>query len=149
MSVHSFLEAAQYLYRGNFYEEAFCLVCVAIDTSAQIQYPGLKVGERYKKFISVNFREICSKGFPGVSADFIKIKVNTNVENLKLDDNGYVGMEDIIYHVIRCGLVHDCAIDQSIRFIDSTIIGDWEKGLFFLPKTLIIGLMDAVRNGLE
>lgn len=149
MSVHSFLEAAQYLYHGNFYDEAFCLVCVAIDTSAQIQYPGLKVGERYKKFISANFREICSKGFPGISADFIKIKVNTNVKNLKLDENGYAGVEDIIYHVIRCGLVHDCAIDQSIRFIDSTIIGNWEKGLFFLPKTLIIGLMDTVRNGLE
>jgi hypothetical protein len=123
MSVNSFLEAAQYLYNGNFYDEAFCLVCVAIDTSAQIQYPGLKVGERYKKFISANFREICSKGFPGISADFIRIKVNTEVKNLKLDENGYAGMEDIIYHVIRCGLVHDCAIDQSVKFIDSTIIG--------------------------
>jgi hypothetical protein len=146
MSVQSFLKAAQYLYDNNFYDEAFCLVCVALDASAQIQYPSLKVGERYKKFISTNFRKICDKGFPGVSADFIKIKVNADVKKLKLDEDGYAGMEDIIYHVIRCGLVHDCAIDQTIRFIDSTVIGNWEKGLFFLPKSLIMGLIDAIRS---
>lgn len=144
MSVNSFLGAAQYLYDNNFYDEAFCLVCIAIDASAQKQYPSLKVGERYKKFIATNFRKICSKGFPGISADFIKIKVNADVKNLKPDKNGYVGMEDIIYHVIRCGLVHDCTINQSVKFIDSTIIGNWEEGLFFLPKSIIIGLIDAV-----
>lgn len=149
MSVHSFLEAAQYLYDNNFYDEALCLVCVAVDATAQIQYPNLKVSERYKKFVSANFRKICSKGFPGVSADFIKIQVNVDVKNLKLDENGYAGIEDIIYHVIRCGLVHDCAIDQSIRFIDSTHIGNWEEGLFFLPQSIIIGLIDAVKSSLE
>lgn len=149
MSIQSFLKAAQYLYDNNFYDEAFCLVCAALDASAQIQYPSLKVGERYKKFISANFRRICDKGFPGVSADFIKIKVNFNIKNLNTDENGYASIEDIIYHVIRCGLVHDCAIDQSIKFIDSTIIGNGGKGLFFLPKSIIIGLIDAIQNNHE
>lgn len=149
MSVNSFLEAAQYLYNNNFYDEAFCLVCIAIDTSAQKQNPNLKVGERYKKFIASNFRIICNKGFPGVAADSIRIKVNVKLKNLKLDESGYVGVEDIIYHVIRCGLVHDCGIDQSIKFFDNTVIGNWEEGLFFLPKSIIMGLIDAVKSSLE
>ncbi|AKG33314.1 hypothetical protein [Paenibacillus durus] len=146
MSIYSFLEAAEHLYDNNFYEEAFCLVCVAIDASAQRQYPDLKVGERYKKFISSHFEIICNNGFPGISASSIRIKVNVDVKNLRTDENGYVGMEDIIYHIIRCGLVHDCVIDQSIKFIDSTIIGDWVEGLFFLPKAIIIGLINAVKS---
>lgn len=149
MSVSSFLNAAQYLYDNNFYDEAFCLVCVALDASAQLQYPNLKVGERYKKFISANFRKICSEGFPGISADSIRIKIDTEVKNLKLDKDGYSGMDDIIYHVIRCGLVHECAIDQSVKFVDSTIIGNWEKGLFLLPKTIIIGLIASVKDSLK
>ncbi|MNO25526.1 hypothetical protein D3C76_153660 [compost metagenome] len=149
MSIYSFLKAAEQLYDNDFYEEAFCLVCIAIDASAQKEYPNLKVGERYKRFITSHFITICNKGFPGIIASFIRVKVNVDVKNLRVDENGYVGMEDIIYHVIRCGLVHDCAIDQSVRFIDSTIIGDWQEGSFLLPKAIIVGLMDAVKGSLD
>lgn len=36
-------------------------------------------------------------------------------------------MEQIIYHIIRCGLVHECNIDDTISFTDTTYIGDWDK----------------------
>lgn len=151
MSILSFLNASNNLYNNNFYEEAFCLVCAALDAAAKEQYPDIKtVGERYKRFISANFRIICNKGFPGISADSIRIKViDARIHDLKLDENGYVGMEDIIYYSIRCGLVHDCAINQAIKFTDNTYIGNWENGLFLLPRSIILGLVDAIKMSLS
>jgi len=54
-------------------------------------------------------------------------------------------MENIIYYVIRCGLVHDCEIEKSIVFTDTTIIGDWNQDKFYLPRTIILGLIDTMK----
>ncbi len=145
MSIESFITSALYLYNNDFYNEALCLTCIAVDASSKNKYPSLKVGERYKKFIADNFRIICNKGFPGISADSIRIKVNTEIKNLKPDLDGYVNMENIIYYVIRCGLVHDCEIEKSIVFTDTTIIGDWNQDKFYLPRTIILGLIDTMK----
>lgn len=151
MSILSFLDASNSLYDNNFYEESFCLVCAALDAAAKEQCPSIKaVGRRYKKFISANFRVICNKGFPGISADSIRIKIiDAKIQDLKLDENGFAGMEDIIYHSIRCGLMHDCAINQAIEFTDNTYIGNWENGLFLLPRSIILGLIDAIKMSLS
>lgn len=146
MSIQSFVNAAKILYRKDFYEEALCLVCSAIDASAAQCYPDKKVTERYKAFLRDNFRTITDIGFPGISADSIRIKVNADIDNLKPDADGYVSMEQIIYHVLRCGLVHSCNIDSSIKFTDHTIIGDWNVGEFFIPKAVIWGLIAAVET---
>jgi len=146
MSVKSFIDSSMLLYEDGFYDTSLCMVCMALDRCAKSKYPHLPVGKRYKQFIIDNFNTICQRGFPGISANSIRIKVNATVDNLKPDSNGYVGMEDIIYHVIRCGLVHDCEIDKSIQFTENTIIGDWNNNCFKVPKTLIWGLIDAVNT---
>ena len=146
MSVQSFVNVAKVLYTEGFYEEALCLVCTAIDATAAQIYPDKKVTERYKLFLKDHFRTISEVGFPGISADSIRIKVNTEVENLRLDSDGYVDMEQIIYHVLRCGLVHGCNIDSAITFTDRTIIGDWDSDKFYIPKAIIWGLIAAMEN---
>lgn len=146
MSIQSFLNAAKVLYDKNFYEEALCLVCTAVDAAAATYYPEKRVTERYKLFLKDNFRTISEVGFPGISAAGIRIKINSEVDNLRRDPNGYVDMEHIIYHVLRCGLVHGCHLDERISFVDRTIIGDWNDGKFFLPKAIIWGLIAAIEN---
>lgn len=146
MSVQSFINAAKTLYAENFYEESLCLVCSAIDASAAQCYPDKKVTDRYKMFLKDHFRTITNEGFPGISADSIRIKVNSKVDSLKPDDDGYVDMEQIIYHVLRCGLVHHCDVDDSIEFTDHTIIGDWNADKFYIPKAIIWGLIAAAEN---
>lgn len=64
---------------------------------------------------------------------------------LKTDKNGDVDMEQIIYHVLRCGLVHECNIDETIQFTDTTIICDWNDK-FYIPKDIIWGLIAAARE---
>lgn len=146
MSVQSFVNAAKVLYTEGFYEEALCLVCTAIDATAAQSYPDKKVTERYKLFLKDHFRTISEIGFPGISADSIRIKVNSEVENLRPDSDGYVDMEQIIYHVLRCGLVHGCNIDSAITFTDRTIICDWNSDKFYIPKAIIWGLIAAMEN---
>ena len=145
MSVQSFLDSAKILYDHQKYNEALCLVCIAIDSCAARDYPSERNANRYKNFLKKHFRTICERGFPGISADLIRIKVNIPHVSLKTDQNGYVDMEQIIYHVIRCGLVHECNIDDTICFTDATYIGDWNEK-FYLPKDIIFGLIASIEQ---
>lgn len=94
------------------------------------------------------FRIISKFGFPGIQASNIRIKLNVNIKNLKKDEYGYVDMEQIIYHVIRCGLVHEATIDERIQFTNQTMIGDFNSDKFFLPKAIIFGLIKAIDEAL-
>lgn len=148
MSIQSFLESARILYDNKKYEEALCLVCAAVDacaTKEEVNNKKKKNAERYKSFLKNHFSTICKYGFPGVQASIIRIKVEVPNVALETDENGYVDMEQIIYHVIRCGLVHECAIEKTIQFTDTTIIGDWTDR-FYIPKDIILGLIAAVEE---
>lgn len=148
MSIQSFIQAAKTLAKENYYFEALCLTCIAIDARAAQIYTNKSVTERYKLFLGQHFRTITNIGFPGISADNIRIKVNANISNLKTDVDGYVDMEQIIYHVLRCGLVHNCEIEKAIVFTDRIMIGDWNTDEFYMPKSLMWGLIAAIEETL-
>lgn len=145
MSIQSFVDSAEILYSNGKYEEALCLVCVAIDACSSKQYTDKRNAERYKLFLKKHFPTICRYGFPGIQAGNIRIKVNIPSIELKPDCNGYVDMEQIIYHVLRCGLVHECNIEQTIQFTDTSIITDWDEK-FYIPKDIIWGLIEAIKE---
>ena len=144
MSIYSFISASRALYANGYYNEALCLVCIAADACVTKEYPDLSVSVRYKKFLSQHFRTICKIGFPGIEASCIRIKAAKEIPNLNPDADGYIDLIQIIYHLLRCGLVHDCEIEKTIEFIDKTIIGNRENDKFYLPKTILWGLISAV-----
>lgn len=146
MSVQSFIESSEILYNNGKYEEALCLACIAIDACSANQYPKKTTSERYKLFLKEHFSTICEFGFPGIMASKICIKITQPSKFLKPDENGYVTMEQIIYHVLRCGLVHTCNIENTIQFTDRTIIKDWDQEKFPIPKDIIHGLLESVKN---
>ena len=145
MSIQSFVSSAKILYDNEKYEEALCLICIAIDACSSHKYPTKRNAERYKLFLKEHFSTICRYGFPGIEASSIRIKINVSNSALKSDSNGYVDMEQIIYHVIRCGLVHECNIESTIQFTESSIIGDWNEK-FYLPKDIIWGFIEAIKE---
>lgn len=145
MSIQSFVNSAKILYDNGNYEEALCLTCIAMDACSSIQYPNKRNAERYKLFLNRHFSTICRYGFPGIEAGSIRIKVNIPNTALKPDKNGYVNMEQIIYHVIRCGLVHECNIESTIQFTETSIIGDWNEK-FYVPKDIIWGFIKAIEE---
>lgn len=146
MSVKSFVESAIILHENNKYNEALCLVCIAIDACSAKRYPDRKVSERYKLFLHEHFRTICRYGFPGIEAANIRIKVNTQIESLKTDTYGYIDMEQIIYHTLRCGLVHTCTIEETVQFTEATIIGSFNSDTFYIPKMIIWGLIESIQE---
>ena len=142
MSIAKFISGAITLNNLGQYNTAFALVCSSVDATSKKIFPTENNNTRNKSFIKKYFRIISTYGFPGISAGGIKIKCS-NIPDLKTDNEGYVGIEDIIYHVIRCGLVHECQLDSRLQFIDQTRIGDFDK-YFQLPKQTIWGLIIAV-----
>ncbi|MBL7780340.1 MAG: hypothetical protein JNM22_03915 [Saprospiraceae bacterium] len=143
MAIGNFVSAGVVFHNYGKRDVSLALICSAIDATAQKVFPSeRKNNNRNKKFISKYLRIITAFGFPGILASGIRIKCE-NIRDLHTDRDGYVGIEDIIYHIIRCGLIHECEIDSRIEFTDDTIIDDFD-GVFKIPKQVFWGLALAV-----
>lgn len=143
MSIRSFVDAALESHAAGKHDIALTLACAAVDATAAKLYPNEKKNSaRYKTFLKRSMETVTRHGFPGVQASSIRIKCR-NIRNLKTDEQGYVGIEDIIYHTLRCGLVHQCEIDARLVFTEHTEIGDFDL-TFRVPKQLVLGLIVAV-----
>ncbi len=148
----SFLETVEDLYKKNKIAEALVLVFAVIDSVSKEKYSSLYSSERTKKFIEDNFLIITEYGFPGILASSIQIKIEDDVEfnyNFPIPSNRMVKMKDLFYYALRCNLIHEAKVPEDIIFTDSTIIGNWKKSGFLLPKAILIGLVMAVRKGLN
>ena len=143
MSIGSFVSGSLTILDTNkCFDVALSLACSAVDATSKKMFPKDNNNERFKKFIREYMRVISFRGFPGIVASGIKIKC-INIKGLKVDANGMVGIEDIIYHIIRCGIIHECEIDKRIVFTENTYIGDFHS-IFRIPKDLVYGLLLAV-----
>ncbi|XOF33605.1 MAG: hypothetical protein ACL93V_16675 [Candidatus Electrothrix sp. YB6] len=143
MSIGTFISSAIDNLNKNRYDVALALVCSAVDATASTQYPEIKENnKRYKKFLKNNMRIITTYGFPGITASGISIKCH-NIPDIKADSEGHTDIENILYHIIRCSLIHQCEIDQRIDFVPYTHIGDFEDK-FRIPDSLVFGLLLSV-----
>lgn len=118
-------------YNADDLDNALIQVCIAIDGTAKKEYPRIKrVGERFKEFIKSNQDIITFFTF------------NTNIFiNCRF---GEYTIEQFIYKILRCGLLHEGDIPEMFEFAETggpIEIGDrkWR-----LPKTFVFGAMLAV-----
>jgi len=143
MSIGSFVSTSLDLWNEGKYDISLALACSAIDGTSAKCFPDEKYNNvRYKSFLKRNMRVITTFGMPGISAGGIRIKCK-NIPEIKTDDKQMVGIEDIIYHVIRCGLIHQCEIEDRIEFTTQTMLGDFDS-MFRIPSAIIMGLVMAV-----
>ena len=154
MSIATFVEAAIGMQVSRRMDLALALTCSAVDaTAGKVFSVGkdqkkLNNNQRYKAFLRANLSLITRFGFPGIIADGIRIRYTAPSGSLALEHdmkpiNGYVGIEDVIYHTVRCGLLHACEVDQRIRFTMETIIGDFGE-TFSIPAAMVTGLLASV-----
>jgi hypothetical protein len=142
MSIGSFIEASLYHFERKHYDISLALACSSVDaTASKGGYKGDNNG-KYKNFLKDNMRIITTFGFPGIVASGIKIKCK-NIKGIKTDSNDMIDIENIIYYIIRCGLIHQCDIDSQIEFTSQTSIGDFVDK-FRMPQNLVLGLIVAV-----
>lgn len=138
MPLSNFVYSSIQLFQDGKLDVAISLICSALDATAKKRYPKKNNNERNKQFIQDSLHIITHFGMPGIFASGIKIKC-IDVPGIKTDKDGYAGIENIIYHIIRCALVHECDVADLIVFTEHVMIGDF-NGTFKIPKSVFIGL---------
>lgn len=135
-------EAIDYMSKGQI-EHALTPTCIALDlTAKKVAGTNRSAKSDYKKLISDFMWLITYMGLPHMITNGIKVKfIHPDIIS---DANGYCGIEDIIYHAIRCGLIHSTGIDQKIHWDENMIIGSDDKGNLILSNKLIWGLLGAI-----
>jgi hypothetical protein len=118
-------------YNTNDLDNALIQICIAIDATAKKEYPKTKkVGERFKGFIKSN-QDI--------------ITFFTFSTNIFIDCQfGKYTVEQFIYKVLRCGLLHEGDVPAMFQFAESGAPIEISDRQWRLPKTFILGAMLAV-----
>ena len=107
------------------YENALIQLSIAFDGTAKREYPKeKKVGKRFKRFL----RD---------TQDIITYFTFAVTFLINCQHDGYI-LEDIIYKVLRCGLLHEGSIPDEIEFVDQIVWGR-PNGKWTLPKSYMLG----------
>jgi len=135
-------EAIDHMSRGD-YVLALTPTCIALDITSQRHF-GSKRSNRniYKRFIQEHLWLITYMGFPGLMATTIRIPFSH--PDIKADAAGNIGVEDAIYHIIRCSLVHSDEKSAKIVWNNAISLGIDPTGNLILNPQLIWGLLGAV-----
>jgi hypothetical protein len=124
-------------------ELALSDICIAIDITSQKYY-----GEQhssascYKRFLKENIWMILVTGMNAVIADGIKIPFSH--KDIKSDNEGYCTFEQIVYHVMRCGLIHGTGEDSKIVWNNHAFLAVDSNGNLNLSPAFIWGLALSV-----
>jgi hypothetical protein len=113
---------------GDF-ENGLIQLSIAFDGTAKKEYPKMKVGKRFTTFLRDN-------------QDIITFFTFATTIFIDCLFDGYK-LEDIIYNVLRCGLLHEGSIPYEIEFVDEISIGH-AGGRWRFPKTYVMGGLLAV-----
>jgi hypothetical protein len=136
------VEAIDYMEREKI-ELALTPTCIALDMTSQIYFSKKKSSNKdYKAYIKKYFWLITYMGLPGILSNALKIPFTH--KNIKLDADGFCPLEEIIYHVVRCGLIHSNGLDSKIKWNNVISLGLDEQGNLVLSKNLIWGLIGSI-----
>lgn len=121
-------------------EEALFQICAAVEMTARAEgrLPGRGT---YKAFIRDNMPIIATLGV-GPALAGIRFTF-AHPDLCPCSEDGTIGLEDVTYHLLRCGLYHTAQLPPEIEFTDNKL-GPTTEGRLLLPKGLIAGLIIAV-----
>lgn len=115
----------------NRFELALQHAAIAIDITAKRQYKSARSSKsNYKQLLKDYSWLIEIMAFGGLNLD------ETKFGNFPIDGYPAPTFQDLIYHIVRCNLVHDEGIPDNFEFSDSDSISFSKDHLIF-PKKLI------------
>lgn len=124
-------------------ELALSDVCIALDITAQKYYNETKSSAKvYKRFLAEHMDVILATTNPSIVSKSIKLPFTH--PDIYSDKDGYSTLEQIIYHVVRCGLVHGTGESNKIIWNNQIMLFVSQEGELYLPPTLIWGLAICV-----
>jgi len=117
--------------------------CIALDITAQRHSNAKRSGRtHFKKFIQDYLWVITYIGFPGLMTPTLRIPFSH--PEVKADAAGNVGIEDIIYHIIRCSLIHSDQPTAKIIWNKAVGLGKDPNGNLVLSENLVWGILGAI-----
>ena len=122
-------------------ESALIPVSIAVDATASQVYPTKRNNQAYKDWLHDNLALITKVGMGNVSMENIKLKYNH--DDLHPDDEGFCSVGQILYHVVRCGLLHKAELPNTLKFSSEGTI-KIEGDTLTLGSSLLNGLIVAV-----
>lgn len=124
-------------------EAALIPICIAIDATVRKEYPQIKKDHiRFRKFLSNNLALITRTAFHNLAITK-SLRLNFQHQRLKPGKDGLCSFEQIMYFVVRCGLLHEAEIPSTLKFTDKVSISVCE-GQLHLPAGFINGMITAV-----
>lgn len=120
------------------FELALLQVAIAIDITAKRHYKSTKSsGSNYKRLLRDYSWLIELMAFGGINLDESKFG------NFPIEGNPEPTFQDLVYHIIRCNLVHDDGVPDNFEFVDSDTI-TFKKDHLVFPKKFIWALLAVV-----
>ena len=122
-------------------ESALIPVSIAIDATASQVYPHKRNNQAYKEWLHDNLTLITKVGMGNVSIENIHLKYSHR--DLQPDHKGLCSIEQLLYHVVRCGLLHKAELPNTLKFSSEDVI-KIEGDTLTLGSSLLNGLILAV-----
>jgi hypothetical protein len=116
-------------------------ICSAIEATCQKLY-GKGGRLNYKNFIADNLELITRSAFGSMSVGNVRFSFDPTLLAPGID--GMVGIEDIMYHLVRCGLYHNAEIPHGVKFEQSNSFLRMTSDGLVLPNSLVLGFIIAV-----
>jgi hypothetical protein len=118
-------------YNANDLDNALIQICIALAGTAKKEYPKIKGdGKRFKEFVKANHDIITFFMF------------NTNMfVNCQF---GKYTIEQFMYKVLRCPLLHEGKVHEMIKFVEPSQPITISDKRWCIPKTFIFGTLLAV-----
>lgn len=140
------MEASKALY-ARAAEQSLIPALIAIDTTARKRYPRQRSNrERYARFVRDNVRLVTAVWL-GRPVDVCRIRAYHPDLEPSADD-GSVGLDDVLYHVVRSEILHEAGLSPGLvtvaRGIERLESGGAQPTVLRFSHRLIEGCLAAV-----
>ena len=119
---------------------ALIQISIAIDATAKKVYPGKKTSFRCKKFLEDNRGFISRVAFGKLEIQGPMLFVMDPSQNSKKTKT----LEEILYHLVRCSLLHEGELPNEVQITTRNSIGITKDGKVLLPINMIWAMILAV-----
>ena len=136
MSVGNRINEALEKLQKKDYENSLIQICIALDATSKKEYPNLGPSKRYKKFIKDNMGFI-------TKVAFAKLEIQSTPKFMLSDGTAHE-LQDILYKILRCTLLHEGKLNKLIIIVEQNQIGSSPSGMFIFSVNLITSLLFLV-----
>lgn len=121
------------------YDGALTYVCIAIEALSKLEYGDLKSSKRMKRFLR-EYQYFITR----VAYGKLEVAGNMIFSCPSDKEHPHKSFEEVIYHVVRCGSVHECDIGEGVLITEDRVLGSDEQGRFLFSTHLIMALIMLV-----